>query len=289
MSSNGSFPIRADPSMEVLPPDSPIRQIYPEDLFENGSYAPLLHGRVRYWIIGPEDGMKACFSPDLASVVLIHGVSTPSVSWKAIGPYLAAKGFRVLIYDLFGKGYSEAPHMPSDATLFVTQLALLMQYVRWEAAHIVGFSMGGGVAAAFTASLPHLVAGKTLLIASAGLIETGPTPTSVSSKVALLQYQDLPGYKRSLASCFTDGPIRGLQSTFDKLDKLLVGPENKDLQVLVIHGTDDEIVPYEEAHKIKARIPEAEVITVEGAGHDLVLRDAHWRIVGDAIVRFLEN
>ncbi|RPD82604.1 hypothetical protein L226DRAFT_565165 [Lentinus tigrinus ALCF2SS1-7] len=184
------FPIRADPSMEVLPPDSPIRQIYPEDLFENGSYAPLLHGRV----------------------VLIHGVSTPSVSWKAIGPYLAAKGFRVLIYDLFGKGYSEAPHMPSDATLFVTQLALLMQYVRWEAAHIVGFSMGGGVAAAFTASLPHLVAGKTLLIASAGLIETGPTPTSVSSKVALLQYQDLrelqsselPGYKRSLASCFTD-------------------------------------------------------------------------------------
>ncbi|RPD82603.1 hypothetical protein L226DRAFT_32134 [Lentinus tigrinus ALCF2SS1-7] len=86
-----------------------------------------------------------------------------------------------------------------------------------------------------------------------------------------------------------DGPIRGLQSTFDKLDKLLVGPENKDLQVLVIHGTDDEIVPYEEAHKIKARIPEAEVITVEGAGHDLVLRDAHWRIVGDAIVRFLEN
>ena len=43
--------------------------------------------------------------------------------------------------DLYGKGYSEAPHVPSDGTLFVTQLALLMQYVRWETAHIVGFSM----------------------------------------------------------------------------------------------------------------------------------------------------
>ena len=43
--------------------------------------------------------------------------------------------------DLYGKGYSEAPHVPSDATLFVTQLALLMQYVRWEEAYIVGFSM----------------------------------------------------------------------------------------------------------------------------------------------------
>ncbi|RDX55915.1 alpha/beta-hydrolase [Lentinus brumalis] len=287
MSSN--FPVRVDHSMEALPSDAPIRQVYPADLCPGGSYAPLPHGRVRYWILGPEDGTK---------VVLIHGVSTPSVSWKAIGPYLAQNGFQVLIYDLYGKGYSEAPHVPSDATLFVTQLALLMQYVRWDAAHIVGFSMGGGVAAAFTASLPHLVAGKTILIASAGLMETTPlSPTAVSSKVALLQYQELrqlqsselPGYKRSLASCFTDGPIRGLQSTFDKLANLSVGPASKPLEVLIIHGTDDGIVPYEEANKIKARVPQAEVITVEGAGHDLVLRDEHWKIVADAIVHFLED
>ena len=43
--------------------------------------------------------------------------------------------------DLYGKGYSEAPHTTYDANLFVTQLALLLQYVRWDAAHIVGFSM----------------------------------------------------------------------------------------------------------------------------------------------------
>ena len=120
-----------------------------------------------------------------------------------------------------------------------------------------------------------------------------------------MQSNELPGYKRSLASCFADGPIRGLQSTFDKLAKLTVGDNNKDLQVLVIHvrttllgtqchiltnsqGTDDEIVPYGEANKIKARIPHANVITVEGAGHDLVVRDEHWQIVGDAIIRFLQ-
>ena len=45
--------------------------------------------------------------------------------------------------DLYGKGYSEAPKLPCDAKLFTTQLALLMQYVRWDAAHIVGFSMVG--------------------------------------------------------------------------------------------------------------------------------------------------
>lgn len=43
--------------------------------------------------------------------------------------------------DLYGKGYSEAPTLPYDANLFTIQLALLMQYVRWDAATIVGFSM----------------------------------------------------------------------------------------------------------------------------------------------------
>ena len=43
--------------------------------------------------------------------------------------------------DLYGKGYSQAPQTAYDANLFITQLALLMQYVKWERANIVGFSM----------------------------------------------------------------------------------------------------------------------------------------------------
>lgn len=43
--------------------------------------------------------------------------------------------------DLYGKGYSEAPALPYDASLFTIQLALLMQYVKWDAATIIGFSM----------------------------------------------------------------------------------------------------------------------------------------------------
>ncbi|KAI0757048.1 alpha/beta-hydrolase [Daedaleopsis nitida] len=282
--------------MEALPEDSPIRKIYPEDLFPNGSsYAPLPHGRVRYWIFGPEDGIK---------VALIHGISTPGVTWREIGPYLAERGFRVLIYDLYGKGYSEAPKTACDGTLFATQLALLMQYVRWDAAHIVGFSMGGGIAAAFTASFPYLVTGKTVFISSAGLIEVlcqtmaaGLAGTDTITYIQRspstlplreLQASELPGYTRSLQSCFDVGPIRGLQSTFDKLANLSVRAKNTPLQILIIHGTNDEIVPYEEANKINARIPHAELFTVEGAFHDLVLREEHWKVVAEALDRFLK-
>jgi hypothetical protein len=43
--------------------------------------------------------------------------------------------------DLFGRGYSEAPERPYDAHLYILQLALLMQYIGWDQADVVGFSM----------------------------------------------------------------------------------------------------------------------------------------------------
>lgn len=92
--------------------------------------------------------------------MLIHGLSVPAIIWKDIAPELAARGFRVLLYgqllfskftpilisyiyhpDLYGRGYSDAPQTTYDSSLYVTQLALLMQYVGWNKANIVGVSM----------------------------------------------------------------------------------------------------------------------------------------------------
>lgn len=46
-----------------------------------------------------------------------------------------------LLLDLYGRGYSDAPHTTYDANLYTTQLALLLQYVGWNKADIVGVSM----------------------------------------------------------------------------------------------------------------------------------------------------
>ena len=111
-------------------------------------------------------------------MVLIHGLSVPSIMWKHVAPELARKGMRVLVYgmssflfspspslallppstiarcfakltrpciDLYGRGYTDGPEPPTQYTtgLYTTQLALLMQYVRWDegADVIVGLSM----------------------------------------------------------------------------------------------------------------------------------------------------
>ena len=43
--------------------------------------------------------------------------------------------------DLYGRGYSDAPDVTYDVSLHTTQLALLMQHIRWDNAYVVGLSM----------------------------------------------------------------------------------------------------------------------------------------------------
>src|ERR1700722_6289466 len=43
--------------------------------------------------------------------------------------------------DLYGRGYSDAPQTTYDVSLYVTQLALLMQHIKWDQTRLVGVSM----------------------------------------------------------------------------------------------------------------------------------------------------
>ncbi|KAG6887168.1 hypothetical protein C0995_000748 [Termitomyces sp. Mi166 len=166
-------PVYVHKSLASLPPDAKSWSIYPEDFFPGGAYVALPYGRVRYWLLGPENGQKVCVivTRSAVKVVLIHGLSIPAMIWRDVAPGLASRGFRVLVYDLYGRGYSDAPQTTYDVKLYTIQLALLMQHLQWDKAIIAGVSMGGGIAMAFTAQFPQLVDDKVVLIASAGIME----------------------------------------------------------------------------------------------------------------------
>jgi pimeloyl-ACP methyl ester carboxylesterase len=104
-------------------------------------------------------------------VILIHGLSVPSLIYHRLVPYLTSANHRVLLYDLYGRGYSDAPQTTYDAPLYAIQLALLMQHVRWDSARLVGLSMGGSIVAYFTSTFPWLVENRVALLASTGLVE----------------------------------------------------------------------------------------------------------------------
>ena len=104
-------------------------------------------------------------------------------------PYGSAKLNRALIVvslDLWGRGYSDNPKwLPHDTRLFHSAilLALVSSDLCWTGSSqfaLVGYSLGGGIAADFMSFSPYLVS-RLVLIAPSGVLRT--THVSKSSKL----------------------------------------------------------------------------------------------------------
>jgi pimeloyl-ACP methyl ester carboxylesterase len=82
---------------------------------------------------------------------------------------LALMGFRVLTYDLYGRGYSDRPRGKQDRAFFIGQLEELLAHeeVR-EDVTFIGYSMGGAIVTAFAAKHVQMVR-QLVLIAPAGM------------------------------------------------------------------------------------------------------------------------
>ncbi|KFA74999.1 hypothetical protein S40288_02192 [Stachybotrys chartarum IBT 40288] len=161
----------------VLP--SPLRRAVPqaardqlrdlvleEDALPGARDIETPYGSVRVHEFGPEDGPKVLF---------VHGISTSCITLSRIARALADRGCRVMLFDLFGRGYSDGVgDLPHDARLYVTQMLLVLasSSLPWtgvDAFRLVGYSLGGGIAIHFANAFPHLVS-SLVLLAPAGLI-----------------------------------------------------------------------------------------------------------------------
>jgi 3-oxoadipate enol-lactonase len=97
-------------------------------------------------------------------VVLVHGHSADLRLWDLQVPALVESGYRVIRYDVRGHGRSAAP--PSGYTWenYTLDLRDLLDSLKVEApAHIVGLSMGGGIALQFALDFPERVSSLVLV------------------------------------------------------------------------------------------------------------------------------
>lgn len=102
-------------------------------------------------------------------IVAIHGLTTPSIVWDTVTPGLVAMGYRVLTYDLFGRGLSDAPNGLHNRHFYLRQLTdLLHAQGIDEDITLLGYSMGGAIATAFAQNQPHRVS-QVLLVAPSGI------------------------------------------------------------------------------------------------------------------------
>ncbi|MDH7486523.1 MAG: alpha/beta hydrolase [Anaerolineae bacterium] len=155
--------ILRDPEQATLSPA--VREQAP------GDFVLLPQGYVHYELAGPETGQP---------VVLVHGFSAPSYTWDLTFQALAAAGYRVLRYDLFGRGYSDRPETTYDRGLFVQQLHDLLAALAIRLpVDLIGHSMGGAIAADFAAEHPEMVR-KVVLISPALTPYTSPVNVFLS-------------------------------------------------------------------------------------------------------------
>lgn len=125
-----------------------------------GNFADLSQGVTHYRWIGPVRGPV---------IVAVHGLTTPSPVFDNLAGYLGGLGYRTLVYDLYGRGYSDAAPGPQNEAFFLRQLDdLLADQGLTDDVILMGYSMGGAIACAFAAAQSHRVA-RIILLASAGM------------------------------------------------------------------------------------------------------------------------
>jgi len=108
-------------------------------------------------------------------VVAVHGIATPSLVWQAVSEGLNRMGYRVLVYDLYGRGLSDAPRGLQDSAFFSKQLSDVLEHERLgEDVILMGYSMGGAIAADFASENPQIIK-RLVLIAPSGLVQNNPT------------------------------------------------------------------------------------------------------------------
>ena len=130
-----------------------------------GLFVELPDGWTHYDVAGPESGQV---------VILVHGFSVPYYIWDSTFEALAAAGFRVICFDLFGRGYSDRPATKYNGALFERQVAGLIDALELNSpVDLIGLSMGGPVVMRFAANKPALVR-KVVLVDP--VAEASPAP-----------------------------------------------------------------------------------------------------------------
>ncbi len=75
-------------------------------------------------------------------------------------------------------------------------------------------------------------------------------------------------------TAFNHALLQGTEKWLNRLDEIAA-------PTLVIHGTEDPVLPYAHAKALKAEIPNAELLTLPGTGHELHPDD--WFVMIEAI------
>ncbi|OBV39804.1 alpha/beta fold hydrolase [Janthinobacterium psychrotolerans] len=233
-------------------------------------------------------------------VVFSHGWPLQGDAWEDQMMFLASHGYRVIAHDRRGHGLSSQPWQGNDMDTYADDLATLLDALDIKGATLVGHSTGGGEVARYIGRHGEKRVAKAVLVGAVPpqMVQSptnpGGLPMSVFDGIRAGVLADRSQFFKDLSGPFyganrpgskvtqgqrdtfwLQGMQCGIKNAYDCIKEFSEVDYTADLKkitvpTLVVHGSDDQIVPIDAAGKASARIiKNARLIIYEGAPHGL--------------------
>jgi len=234
------------------------------------------------------------------TVLLSHGWPLNSDAWEAAALFFATNGYRAVAHDRRGHGKSTQTWDGNEMDTYADDLAELIAQLGLERITLVGHSTGGGEIVHYIGRHGTARVERVILVSAVPpfMLRTDDNPAGAPGEIFDGIRAGEAHNRSQLYRDLADGPFFGNnrtgeipQGTRDAfwLQGLASGTRNAyeciaafsatdfrddlagiDVPTLVIHGDDDQIVPFEISGKLSAAlVPGAELVVYEGGAHGL--------------------
>src|SRR3954454_7803205 len=251
-------------------------------------------------------------------VVLIHGYPLNGHSWERQTGALLDAGRRVIAYDRRGWGQSSQPTAGHDYDTYAADLNSLLEQLELSDVILCGFSMGSGEVTRYLGRYGSARGGKAILLGAIPpfLLKTDDSPEGVDGAVFEViketvakdryawfkQFFDdfynvdklAPGRisEHAWQASFNVACTGSAYSSYACVDTWLTDFRDDlpriDVPTLVIHGTEDRILPFEAtAGRLTGLIDDVKVVPVEEGPHNIGW--THPEVVNPLLLTFLEG
>jgi non-heme chloroperoxidase len=218
-------------------------------------------------------------------IMFHHGWPLSADDWDAQMLFFLSRGYRVIAHDRRGHGRSSQTHSGNDMDTYVDDVAQLVRHLDLRDAIHIGHSTGGGEVARYAARADNGRVAKAVLIDAVPPVmvksdrNPGGTPIEAFDglRAALAAnrsqfYLDIPsgpfyGFNRPGAKVsqgliynwWRQGMMGGAKAHYDCIKAFSETDFTEDLKaiavpVLILHGDDDQIVPFADAGPLSAKL-----------------------------------
>jgi non-heme chloroperoxidase len=251
-------------------------------------------------------------------IVLIHGYPLNGHSWERQERELLANGYRVITYDRRGFGASSKPTVGYDYDTFAADLNALIEHLDLTDAVLAGFSMGSGEITRYLSTYGSKRVRKAALFGTIPpfVLKTDDNPEGVDGQIfediQAAIVKDRYAYFENFLNEFYNVDVlggtrisdRAWQASFNVavgsspfatyacvgtwLTDFRADLAKIDVPVLVVHGTEDRILPFEAtAARLPALIADCTLVRVEGGPHNIAW--THAGEVNSALLEFIRT